>query len=382
MVLAPPGILRPTQFIDAHVEVLQSAPRPLRSRMRVRVHLGAAEVLARIRVLEEAGEIAPGQSGLVQLRLESMVVALPQEHFIIRSYSPSRTIAGGRILDALAAKHRGREVARARERLSRLMTADRSSEFALFVEIADEQGLRRSDLAARTGWTNETLEEAALKAVESGAVVEADGVYISKNSFERMSQTTLAEISEHHRREPLARGLLRETLRERVFSHAAPEVFRAVLTQLEKAGLLVSEKEVVRAASHKLSLSTQDVALRDKLENIYRTAALEPPTLDEALERAGGAGTARQHERKVFQLLLDNHLLVRVQPELYFHREALDRLLMKLREYGARHEPQRLIDVPTFKEIAGVTRKYAIPLLEYFDRERITRRAGDKRVIL
>jgi selenocysteine-specific elongation factor len=387
MVLAPVGVLRPTQIIDAHVEVLPTALRPLRSRMRVRIHAGAAEVLARIRVLEAAGEIAPGQSGLAQLRLESPIVALPQERFIIRSYSPSRTIAGGRVLDALAAKHRGREIARARERLTRLLTADRENEFALFVEIGGEQGLRRADVAARTGWTNETLEAAARNAVESDLVVEADGVYLGKESFERLAQETLAEIKEHHRREPLARGLLRETLRERLFSHAAPEVFRSVLKYLEKAGALYSEKEMVRAASHKLSLSTADLALRDQLESIYKQAALEPPTLDEALERAGKAAgavaaAARQHERKIFQLLLDNHLLVRISPDLYFHREALEHLLAKLRDYGAQHEPERLIDVPTFKEIAGVTRKYAIPLLEYFDRERITRRAGDKRIIL
>ena len=380
MVLAPVGSLRPTQIIDAHVEVLQSAPRPLRSRMRVRVHIGAAEILARLRVLEEAGEIAPGHSGLVQLRLESPVVALPHERFIIRSYSPSRTVAGGRVLDALATKHRGREMALARERLAQLLTADSSKEFSLFVEIAGEQGLRRADMAARTGWTNTTLEDAARKAVESGEVLEADGVYLCKSSFKRMSEATLAEINEHHRREPLSRGLLRETLRERVFSHAAPEIFRAVMTHLEKTGALHSEKEVVRAASHKLSLSTDDVVLRDQLENLYKTAALEPPTLDEALARAGGG--ERQHGRKIFQLLLDSHQLVRVSPELYFHREAVEHLLRKLQDYGSQHEPERLIDVPTFKEIAGITRKYAIPLLEYFDRERITRRAGDKRIIL
>jgi selenocysteine-specific elongation factor len=379
MVLAPPGILRPTQIIDAFVEVLESAPRPLRSRMRVRVHLGAAEILARLRVLEETGEITPGHSGLAQLRLETPIVALPGERFIIRSYSPARTIAGGRVLDALAGKHRGREMAIARNRLGRLLTADKSGEFALYVEIAGEQGLRRADLAARTGWTAATLEAAAKKAVESGQVLEADGIYLSQGSFERMSQLTLAEIKEHHRREPLARGLLRETLRERVFSHAAPEVFRSVMTRLEKAGALISEKEFVRAAAHKLSLSADEVALRDQLETLYRTAALEPPSLDEALERVGGA---RQHGRKIFQLLLDNQLLVRISPELYFHREALEHLLAKLRHYGSQHEPERLIDVPTFKEMAGLTRKYAIPLLEYFDRERITRRAGDKRIIL
>jgi selenocysteine-specific elongation factor len=382
MVLAPVGRLRPTQIIDARLDVLRSAPRPLRSRMRLRVHLGAMEVLARVRVLEEAGEIKPGESGFAQLRLESPVVALPHERFIIRSYSPSLTIAGGRILDALGLKHRGREAARARERLARLMVADRSNEFALFVEIAGEQGLRRTEMAARTGWTDETIADAAKMAVESGKVVDADGVYLSRSSFEAMSQTALAETKAHHQREPLARGLLRETLRERIFSHAAPEVFRSVMTHLEKAGALVSEKEMVRSSSHKLSLSAADLMLRDKIEGIYKDAGLEPPTLDEALERARSAGTAREHERKIFQLLLDSRLLMRVAPDLFFHREALDSLIAKLREHGAEHEPARLIDVPTFKEIAGITRKYAIPLLEYFDRERITRRAGDKRIIL
>jgi selenocysteine-specific elongation factor len=382
MVLAPVGRLRSTQIIDAQLDVLESAPRALRSRMRVRAHFGAAEVLARVRVLEETGEIAPGKSGLAQLRLESAVVALPKERFIIRSYSPSLTIAGGRILDALAAKHRGREMAGARERLAKMLTADRGEDFSLFVETAGEQGLRRADLAARTGWTDETLEDAAKRALESGAVVDAEGVYLCKESFARITQATLAEVGQHHRREPLTRGLLRETLRERVFSHTAPEVFRSVIAHLEKTGALVSEKDVVRAASHKLSLSSDDTALRDRLEKIYKDAALEPPTLDEALSGARAGGAAREHERKIFQLLLDARLLARVSPDLFFHREALDVLTMKLREYAAGHEPERLIDVPTFKTIAGITRKYAIPLLEYFDRERITRRAGDKRIIL
>jgi selenocysteine-specific elongation factor len=387
MTLAPAGILRPTQIMDARLDVLPGAPRPLRSRMRLRVHLGAMEVLARLRVLEDAGEIGPGQSGFAQLRLESPAVALPGERFIIRSYSPSVTIAGGRILDSLAAKHRGREASLTRERLARLSDADRGEEFAVFVETAGEQGLRRADVRARTGWTNEALDVAAKQAVESGAVVETDGVYVARASFERMAGAALREVSAHHKREPLARGLPRETLRERIFSHAAPEVFRFVMTHLEKTGALVSERELVRASAHKLSLSANDLGLKSRLEEIYKTAALEPPPLDEAFERARSASNesgahGREHERKIFQLLLDARLLVRVTPEFYFHREALDNLAMKVREYGARHEPERLIDVAAFKEIAGVTRKYAIPLLEYFDRERLTRRAGDKRIIL
>jgi selenocysteine-specific elongation factor len=382
MSLAPPDRLRPTQVLDVQVDVLESAARPLRSRARVRVHLGAAEVLARVRVLEESGEIVAGESGFAQLRLEAPIVALPHERFIIRSYSPQRTIAGGRILDSQSTRHRGREMMMARARLSTLTAADSATEFAVFVLTAGERGLRRADVTARTGWTDDVLEDAAEQAIESGRVVNADDMYIGSDSFERLSSAALKEVEAHHRREPLARGILRETLREQVFAHAAPEVFRAVMSHLESKGALCSEKEIVRAASHSLSLSSADAALRDRLEKVYREAALEAPTFDEALTRADGANQSREHVRKIFQLLVDGGLVVRVHSDHFFHRAALDSLVASLREYAARHEPERMIDVAAFKELAGISRKYAIPLLEYFDRERITRRAGDKRIIL
>ncbi len=383
MMLAEAHRLRPTQIIDVRVNVLESAPRPLRSRSRVRLHLGAAEILARVRVLEEGGEIAPGDSGFAQLRLESSVVALPQEHFILRSYSPSSTIAGGRVLDALAHKHRGREATEARTRLAALMKADRATQVALFAETAGIMGLWRADLAARTGWRDEVLQEAIREAVGRGALVDAEGVSLGQAAFASLAQAAEEEVALHHRREPLSRGLLRETLRERHFARAAPEVFRAVLASLEKSGALIADKEVVRAASHSLSLSPADAALKERLEKVYREAALAAQTFEEALESAGGPrASSREHSRKLLQLLLDAGVLVRVTQDLFLHRDALNRLISQLRAYAAAHEPERLIDVPAFKDLAGVSRKYAIPLLEYLDREHITRRAGDKRVII
>ncbi len=382
MTLAPASRLRPSQLIDAHVEVLKSAPRPLRSRSRVRVHLGAAGVLARVRVLEENGEIAPGERGFAQLRLESAVAAVPGERFIIRTYSPSRTMAGGRVLDAFASKHRGRDWAAARARLAALIEADNAGQLALFAETSGSMGLRRADIAARTGWRDEVLAEAARAAVLRCALVDAEGVYLSHAAFDALAESAMDEVAAYHRREPLSRGLMRETLRERHFAHAAPEVFRAVLAQLEKSGALVADKEIVCAASHSLKLSPADAALKELLEKVYKDAALEAPTFDEALERACGQRISREHARKILQLLIDEGVLVRVASDLFFHRDALAHLLKSLREYAAAHEPQRLIDVPAFKDLAGISRKYAIPLLEYLDRERHTRRAGDKRIIL
>src|SRR5262249_41214349 len=149
MVLAPGGRLHPVQIVDVELDVLRDAPRALRSRARLRVHVGAAEVLGRLRILDEAGALEPGSKGFAQLRLESPIVALPDERFIIRSYSPSQTIAGGRIIDPFARKHRQKDLEMVRARLEQLIEADHSGRLSRFVSSAGDSGLSFSDLAAR-----------------------------------------------------------------------------------------------------------------------------------------------------------------------------------------------------------------------------------------
>jgi selenocysteine-specific elongation factor len=382
MVLAPVGRLRATQIIDAYLSVLPNAARALRSRARVRVHIHGAEVLARVQVLTEGGQLAPGDTGFVQLRLEAPVAAVAGERFIIRSYSPSQTTAGGVILDPFAAKHRGRDLAKIRQILEKLMVASSSERLSAFVESAEAQGQRLADLAARTGWNDDTLTQTLIQAKESGDVIECEGVFVSTATFQLLKQAALDEVTEHHRREPLTRGAARETLRERRFAHMPSEIFRAVLLALEREGVLVSERDVVRAQSHTVELSAGDAELRDRLAQVYEKAELEPPSLEEAMKAAMVTTAQKNHGRKVLQLLIDGKTLVRIQGDFLFHRKALDGLIARLKDFGDQHEPERTIDVATFKELAGVSRKYAIPLLEFLDRERITRREGDRRAIL
>lgn len=382
MVLASPDRLIATQIIDAHANVLPGASRPLRSRARVRVHIGAAEVLARVRVLDEPGEIGPGGSGLVQLRFETAVIGLHGDRFVIRSYSPSETIAGGVILNPFAVKHRGRELNRSRRLLHQLMLEDRVLKLGAFVEAAGEKGLRPADVAAATGWTDEVLRQVMLKATGVNSdTVDAGGVLLSKESFSHLARRVEDELERFHRREPLSRGLLRETLREKVFAHSPIEVFNSVIAKLE-AQTLVSEKDTIRLQKHSVDLSEKDVELREILRKAYASAGVEAPSIDEAMTRAGVPLSQRQHARKILQFLIDAGTVVRIQPDMLMDAGAVKELKDKLLHYGAANEPGRLIDVPTFKQLANVSRKYAIPLLEYFDRERITRRAGDKRLIM
>ena len=382
MVLAPPGRLRPTQIIDAWIDVLPDAPRGVRSRSRMRLHVGATEVLGRARVLDEPAEIPPGGGGLVQLRLETPVVALHGDRFILRSYSPAQTVAGGVIVDPFAAKHRGKDMAQTRRLLRTLMEDDRAAKFRGFVSGSGERGLRLADIAAATGWNNDVLANVASAAQAGDQVIDASGVYLARESFDRLGITVLDELERHHKREPLARGMLRETLREKVFTHSLPELFTAVIAKLEAGGAVVSERDIIRAGSHSVGLSEQDAQISARIEQVYRNAGLEAPSLDEVMKRAGVTIPQRTQARKILQLLVDGKKLVRIQNEMFMYSDVIEGLKLKLSNYGSQHEPERLIDVPAFKELAGVSRKYAIPLLEYFDREQLTRRAGDKRVIL
>lgn len=382
MVLAESGVLRPTQIFDAEIEVLTDAKKPLKSRQRVRVHIGTIEALARVQVLNKAGEIKQGAKDFVQLRLEIPIVCVPAERFIIRLYSPQITIAGGRILDNFPAKHRRKDAANVRQYLENLREADKAKQVKLYVETANEHGVTFKDLQARTAWRREILQKAINENLEKKAVIEAESFLVARTPFENLKAKTLSEIENFHRKEPLQKGILRETLREKVFARLAPEIFKSVLAHLEIEKKIVAEKDFVRSADHNLELSGEEKNLREKLSQIYRTAKLEVPKLDDALAEAiKGTKADKNHARKIFQLLLNAGEIVKITDEFYFAKSEIETLTAKLKNF-ANNSPDRLIDVPAFKDLAGISRKYAIPLLEYFDRERITRRAGDKRLIL
>ncbi len=382
MILAEKDVLRATQIFDAEIEVLKDAKRALKSRQRVRVHIGTIEALARVSVLNAAGEIAPGEKDFVQLRLEIPTVCIPSERFILRQYSPQRTIAGGRVLDNSAAKHRRKDAESVRKYLKNLTIADRAKQIKLYLETASERGLTFKDLQARSGFRGEILKKAIAENLEKKAVVQIENFLLARTPFENLKTKALAEIEGFHRKEPLAKGILQATLREKIFSRFAPEIFKAVLSSLESDKIIAAEKDFVRAAAHNLELSKDEKILRDRLSGIYRNAKLEVPKLEDALNEAvKGTKSDKTLARKIFQIFLNTGEIVKISDEFYFIRAEIENLVAKLKNF-AENSADRLIDVAAFKDIAGISRKYAIPLLEYFDRERITRRAGDKRLIL
>jgi selenocysteine-specific elongation factor len=394
VVLAPAGRLGSTRMVDARFHLLPSAPRPLVHRARVRFHHGTSEVLARV-VLLEGGEgsaetessaretsrtlaIEPGNSRLVQLRLEKPVTALPGDHFILRSYSPQVTIGGGVILDARPEKHR-KSARSAYDRLSELENADFDKQIAAFVEMAGLHAMTLPELAARTGATDEQLAKAIARQVSAGLVLEVSNspaTLMSAPALKQLESRVVGLLEDHHRREPLSLGLGREEVRERVFGDLRPEIFRSIVSRLAEGGKIVVERDSMRLASHRMALSATDAAHKQRLEATFKNAGLQAGTLDEA---AKSAGVSPDLARKLYNLLAAEKRVLRID-DFVFHADSIEKLKERVR---AQKAIGSRIDVAVFKEITGgLTRKYAIPLLEYLDRERVTRRIGNEREIL
>ncbi len=422
--LAPAGRLRATSMLDVRLELLSSAARPLVQRARVRLHHGTAEVMARVVILRgsefgvrssgfrvpgsgvepetrkgepgtlnsepgaqnseprtmnpERGSISPGGSAIVQLRLEDALTALPGDRFIVRSYSPQVTIGGGVVIDALPEKHRLRDSS-ALARLERLENASLSERMAVFIEMAGAQGMSEPDVAARTGATDELIAATTVDLIRSGRALEVSGaplVLLSSESYQMLARRVTEMLTEHHRREPLALGVNREEVRDRIFGKVRPEVFRVVIARLAAEGKIAAERDALRLASHRPELTDSDESAKNALEAAFMAAGLQAGTLEEI---AVATGIRIELARKLYTLLAAAGRLVRIG-DFVFHIESIADLKSRVR---ARKQVNSRIDVAVFKEITGgLTRKYAIPLLEYLDRERITRRIGNEREIL
>jgi selenocysteine-specific elongation factor len=361
----------------------------LRSRSRVRLHIGAAEVLARVVLLGPPGqtELAPGASCFAQLRLETPTLALPGDHFIVRAYSPVVTIGGGVVIDAAPPKHRLREAAQAAVWLEKLESADEGERIALLVEMAGERGMDQDEIAARSGSSDRVIKLAAEAITKARRAVTASQTpkagltpLVARPAFEALAGRVRATLKEFHRKSPLESGMGREVIREKIFARLSPDIFRAVIGNLVERNEVVAEKDLLRLSSHRVALSAEEQAAKDRLAAIFAEAGLQPMTLEEAVaQTAAQSGVDAARAQRFAQMQIGGGELVRVAG-LIFHRRALDGLRETLRKFKAEHGPK--LDVNTFKDLTGVSRKYAIPLLEYLDLQRVTRRSGDIREIL
>jgi selenocysteine-specific elongation factor len=347
----------------------------LKDQARVRVHVASAELLARARILGGATAIESGGVGLAQLRFERPAVAGHGDRLILRSYSPITTIGGAVVLDPLSPKRRSRDP-QTLERVAALGTQDPAEAAALMVAAGGTQGVGASVLAARITRPLSWLADALSKDRSILRLGQEPSAFLARSAADELARRVRSRLEQFHQSQPLKATMSREELRRRVFGRAPAGAFEHVLSALAAAGEVKLVDQGVALGRHAVTLSPEEQSARQTL----LAAALESGLEGLDLRRAAGtSGKDLKLLERISRVLLGEDLLRRVGEDLLIHADALDTLVKRVRE---RWPAGSRLDVAAIKQLTGLSRKYVIPLLEYLDRMKVTRRAGNDRVVL
>jgi selenocysteine-specific elongation factor len=369
MTLTALETLKPSSRIDVKLSLLSSA-RPLKTGSRVHLHAFTSEVIATAR-LHESKHLPARAEGYAQLQLSEPVLLIPGDRFIIRQFSPVLTIGGGVVLDAAPTK---RTFQSRLEFLKTLETADPKSAVLARVARREQEAMSVAQLTIETGHSRRVLEPLITQLVNSGAIVRRGDLLLDRSALHGLTVKLKRFISEFHARNPLVAGISKESLREQ--ARLSPEVFETVLAAGIGNKMLGVTSDVVHLPGRGVIMKDEETESRKMIEQAFTSAGLKVPALKDVV---AGLKIDTARAQKIVTLLLREKILVKVSDELVFHRSALDQLRSSLTLQKAKSAK---IDVAGFKDLTGVSRKYAIPLLEYLDRERVTKRVGDERIIL
>ncbi len=373
--LVTPGTLFPSHRVDLQLYLLAKA-QPLANRQRVRVHLGTSEVLGRV-ILLDREELVPGETALAQLQLEEPLVAARQDRLIIRSYSPMETIAGGLIIDSQASRHRRYKT----EVLERLNTLLKGDPLELIEETltSSKVPLNLSEVTSQTGFSVQEVEKNLDFLLEKGEVrsfsFEEALWYLPRSRVEKWLQEVQEVLGQYHRKYPLRAGFPKEELRSRKFSALPVKAFNGLLQLWEDLGELKIVANSAALPGFQGEPSAEERAILDQALSLFRQDLFQPPAWEEV---ASGLGLKRNLGEEMLYYLLRVKELVKVADGLYFHREAVEQAQELVRRQALEKGSVQLAEM---RDALNSSRKYVLPLLEYFDQTKFTKRVGDKRVL-
>lgn len=377
-VLAAPGYSAVSQRFDAKLTLLPSAPRALKSRMRVRLHFGTTEVMARVSLLNKA-TLEPGESGFVQLHLESPAAGRRLDPFVIRQYSPMITIGGGLILDANASRHRSSDPA-VLEKLQALEKED-PSEVLLEKLLAAKYSLPTVEqLASEIATSKEsitTLLDELLKRQEVIMIKKkGQSAVIHRNNLQTLSGLIQDQITEFHKKNPTRLGIQKNELQKNLKQKPDPELFEFVLEHLKENHVLKETSGLMSLQNHELTLSEEQQKIRAKIARLLYDEGFATSSETEIADKLG---VSLDLIREVLSLMLGLNEVVRVEGGIYFHPGRVDEAREKVVAFLKQNQE---ITVSQFKDLMhGTSRKYAVPLLNYFDGLGITERVEDVRIL-
>ena len=369
MTLAPAATFETTRRVDVKLRLLASAKRPLKHRARVHFHAHSMEAVGEVE-LYDAKAVAPGSEVFARIKLSEAALLLPGDRFILRQFSPVVTIGGGTVLDA---HPQSRKLA-VDTTLETLAGYDGLAILKARIWRTYHDGISLRTLVAETGWTKDVIEPQMARLVKGGEIVQIDDLVLCTPAWEALKAQVVPTVEAFHKQNPLERGIGKEQLQVR--TDASPVIFDAIAERLVREKKIEIAGDLIRLPGHGIVMKDEEAESKKRIEEAFATTGLKVPALHEVI---AGLKVDKARAQKIVTLLLRDKVLVKISDELVFHRSALEELR---RQIAAQKVKSSKMDVATFKELTGVSRKYAIPLLEYLDRERVTRRVGDAREIL
>jgi selenocysteine-specific elongation factor len=373
-IVAKPGTLLTSFMLDISFHYLKSNKKPIKNRTRIRFHTGTSEVLGNL-VLLDADELPPGEDTVAQVRLDTPLAVVKDDRFVVRSYSPIRTIGGGKIINPAPPKHK-RFRADVVTGLNALTTLGPDELIGYHAAINEYAGVSFSNLIIMTNLTEKQLD-AALQALLSRKTVicsdKENRRYIHHNTFAGLQQIAVEQLAGYHKANPLKTGMPKEELKSKCPPTVSDKLFYLTLQQLIKDQKVVLEEDSIRLTSHKVRLGGSQAELKQKILAAYQESGLTPPYFKDI---ANNLGMAPGEAKDVLMLLVGEEKITKIREDLYFCSRAIAEIRDKLIAFLEKYDE---IAMPQFKELSGVSRKYSVPLMEYFDSNHLTLRIGDIR---
>lgn len=375
-ILSTPDTLRPSYMVDVEFHYLKTNAKALKPRTRVRFHSGTSEILGNL-ILLDREELLPGDSACVQIRLESPVCCVKGDRFVTRSYSPVKTIGGGQILNPVPHKHK-LFIKEVTEGLASLINGEAAPTISYFINEGSYSGVSFDDLRVMTNIPDKKLEAALQKLLASRQIVMTDKdrkQYVHGNVFDRLSQGIREQLTNYHAANPLKEGMPKQELKSKFWAlkEKDSKLFPLVLARLAKDGDIIQEQNSVRLATHEVALQVDQEDLKRRINAVYASSGLTPPFFRTVCD---DFSVDPKTARDVLQMLIDEKRVIKTKDDLYFDADAMAGLEQRLVDFLT---AEKEITTPQFKDMTGLSRKYVIPIIEYFDSINLTIRVGDSR---
>jgi selenocysteine-specific elongation factor len=373
-ILARENTLMPSFMVDLELHYLSSNKKPIKSRTQVRFHTGTSEIMGNL-ILLDRDELNAGDTCMAQIRLDEAVSLIRDDRFVIRSYSPVRTIGGGKVLDPIPLKHKRFQQAIV-DGLTELADAAPDGIIDYQARMAGPAGIRYDALLLMTNLPAKALDSTIGSMLNAQRIMLVDKehrLYVHQTVFEDLKQLSHEVLEAYHRDNPLKPGISKEELKSKFPHGAGGKLFTLVLNRSVKDDQVVLEDNTVRLASHEVSLQVDQKALKQQIVDIYQKSGLTPPYFRDVVKHLA---VEPKPAKGVLELLVGERTLIKVKEDLYYDREILEKLKAELVAYIV---DKGEISTPEFKDMTGASRKYVIPLIEHFDATNVTIRVGDIR---